>query len=68
MQDSNFHRKLSRQSFPREESFSPGCTMISARGMAHLGEWSGFNNQGHEFPRADSLSLGFTMIGVEGMA
>jgi hypothetical protein len=39
-------RKWSGLSFPREESFSLGCTMISSRGMAQLGEWSRFNNQG----------------------
>jgi hypothetical protein len=42
--------------------------MISARGMAQLGEWSRFNNQGHAFPRVDSFSLGCTMISVGGMA
>jgi hypothetical protein len=41
--------------------------MISAGGMAQLGEWSGFNNQGQTFPRADSFSLGCTMISVGGM-
>jgi hypothetical protein len=68
VQDNHFHRKWSRQSFPREDSFSPSCTMISARGMAQLGEWSRFNNQGHAFPREDSFSLGCTMISVGGMA
>jgi hypothetical protein len=33
-------RKRSEQSFPREDSFSLGCTMISVGGMAQLGEWS----------------------------
>jgi hypothetical protein len=56
------------QSFPREDSFSPGCTVISVGGMAQLGEWSRFNNQGHAFPRADSFSPGCTMISVGGMA
>jgi hypothetical protein len=28
------------QEFPRENSFSPGYTMISAGGMAQLAEWS----------------------------
>jgi hypothetical protein len=61
-------RKWSRQSFPREKSFYPGCTMISAKGMAQLGEWSRFDNQGHSFPRVDSFSPSFTMISVGGMA
>jgi hypothetical protein len=29
------------QSFPREDSFSLGCTLFSARGMVQLGEWLG---------------------------
>jgi hypothetical protein len=37
-------------------------------GMAQLGEWSRFKNQGHAFPRVDSFSLGCTMISVGGMA
>ena len=41
--------------------------MISARGMAQLGEWSRFNNQGHAFPRADSFSPGCTMTSAGGM-
>jgi hypothetical protein len=67
VQDNHFHRKWSGQSFPREDSFSPGFTMISAEGMAQLGEWSRFSNQGQEFPREDSFSLGCTMISVGGM-
>jgi hypothetical protein len=42
--------------------------VISAIGMAELGEWSKFNNQGQAFPRVDSFSPGFTMISVRGMA
>jgi hypothetical protein len=37
-------RKWYGQSFPSEKSFYPGFNMISARGMAHLGEWSRFSN------------------------
>jgi hypothetical protein len=37
------------QAFPREDSFSPSCTMISAKGMAQLGEWSRLRNQGQLF-------------------
>jgi hypothetical protein len=33
------------QTFPRADSFSPGCSLFSARGMAQLGEWSRFINQ-----------------------
>jgi hypothetical protein len=60
-------RKWFRQSFPKEDSFSPGCTMISVGGMAQLGEWSNFNNQGQTFPREDTFSPGCTMISAEGM-
>jgi hypothetical protein len=42
--------------------------MISVGGMAQLGEWSRFNNQGQAFPREDSFSPGCTMISVGGMA
>jgi hypothetical protein len=61
-------RKCSRQSFPRADSFYPGFTMVSAKIMAQLGEWSKFNNQGQAFPREDSLSPGCTMISARGMA
>jgi hypothetical protein len=37
------------QALPREDSFSLGCTMISAGGMVELGEWSRHRNQGHLF-------------------
>jgi hypothetical protein len=56
------------QSFPREDSFSLGCTMFSAGGMAQLGEWSRFNNQGQRFHRVYSFSLGCSMFSAEGMA
>jgi hypothetical protein len=35
--------------------------------MAHIGEWSRFNNQGQAFPRVDSFSLGFTLFSARGM-
>jgi hypothetical protein len=41
--------------------------MISAGGMAQLGEWSRFNNQGKTFPGKESFSLGCTMISTRGM-
>jgi hypothetical protein len=41
--------------------------MISVGGMAQLGEWSKFSNQGHAFPRADSFSPGCTMTSAGGM-
>jgi hypothetical protein len=41
--------------------------MFSVRGMAYLGEWSRFNNQGHEFPRSYSFYPGCTMISAGGM-
>jgi hypothetical protein len=49
--------------FLREDSFSPGYTLFSVRGMAQGGEWSG-----QLFLRADSFSLGYTLFNVEGMA
>jgi hypothetical protein len=33
------------QTFPREDSCSPGCTLFSAGGMAEIGEWSRLINQ-----------------------
>jgi hypothetical protein len=33
------------QAFPRANSFSPGCTVICARGMAQLGEWYRLKNK-----------------------
>jgi hypothetical protein len=33
------------QTFPRADSFSLGCTLFSARGMAPIGEWSRLRNQ-----------------------
>jgi hypothetical protein len=68
VQDRHFLRKWSRQSFPRADSSSPSCTVISARGMAKLSEWSRFSNQGQAFPRVDSFSLGCTVISVGRMA
>ena len=65
---SHFHRKWSEQSFPREDSFSLGCTMISVRRMAQLGEWSTFNNQGQTFPRENSFSPSCTMTSAGGIA
>jgi hypothetical protein len=68
VKDNHFLRKLSEQSFPRVDSFSPGFTMISVEGMAKLAEWSRFNNQGQSFPRVDSFSPGCTIISARGMA
>jgi hypothetical protein len=42
--------------------------MFSGGGMAQLGEWSRFSNQGHVFPRADSFSPGCTMFSARVMA
>jgi hypothetical protein len=67
VQDCHFHGKWFGESFPRADSFSPGCTVISPGGMAQLGEWSRFKNQGQSFPRADSFSPGCTMNSVGGM-
>jgi hypothetical protein len=68
VQDSHFLRKWSGQSFPREDSFSLGCTLFSAEGMAQIGEWSRFINRGQAFPRVDSFSLGCTLFSARGMA
>jgi hypothetical protein len=68
VQDNHFLRKWFGQSFPRENSFSLGCTLFSAGGMAQIREWSRFNNQGHAFPRADSFSPGCTFFSAGGMA
>jgi hypothetical protein len=68
VQDSDFLRKWSEQSFPKADSFSPSCTLFSAGGMAQIGEWSRFSNQEQAFPRADSLSPGCTLFSVKGMA
>jgi hypothetical protein len=67
VQDNHFLRKWSRQSFPRADSFSPGCTLFSSEGMAQIGEWSRFNNQGQAFPREDSFSPGCTLFSAGGM-
>jgi hypothetical protein len=39
--------RLSNQghAFPREDSFSLGCTLFSAGGMAQIGEWSRLRNR-----------------------
>jgi hypothetical protein len=42
--------------------------MFSAGGMAQLGEWSRFNNQGHSFPREESFYPSCSMISAKGMA
>jgi hypothetical protein len=55
-------RKWFGQSFPRADSFYPGCTVISVERMAQFGEWSRFSNHGQAFPRADSFSPGCTVI------
>ena len=65
VQDKHFHRKWSGQSFPREDSFYSGFTMISAEGMSQLGEWSSFNNHEQAFPRADSFSPGAILLVLE---
>jgi hypothetical protein len=67
VQESHFLRKWSRQSFPRADSFSPGFTLFSAGGMAYIGDWSRFSNQGQAFPREDSFSPGCTLFSVGGM-
>jgi hypothetical protein len=68
VQDNHFLRKWSGQSFPREDSLSPGFTLSIAIGMAQLGEWSRFSNQGQAFPREDSFSPGCTFFSGRGMA
>jgi hypothetical protein len=41
--------------------------LFSVGGMAQIGEWSRFSNQGHAFPRADSFSPGCTLFSARGM-
>jgi hypothetical protein len=67
VQDNHFLRKRFRQSFPRADSFSPGCTLFSAGGMAQIDEWSRFNNQGQAFPNANLFSPGCTLFSAGGM-
>jgi hypothetical protein len=64
----NSHYLGQIQSFLRADSFSLGCTLFSAGGMAQGGEWSRFNNRGQTFLRADSFSPGYTLSSVGGMA
>jgi hypothetical protein len=33
------------QAFPREDSFSPSCTLFSVGGMTQIGEWPRLRNQ-----------------------
>jgi hypothetical protein len=68
VQDSHFLRRWSGESFPRADSFSPGCTLFSVGGMAQIGEWSKFSNHGQAFPRADSFSPGCTLFSAGGIA
>jgi hypothetical protein len=68
VQESHFLRKWSRQSFPRADSFSLGCTLFNVEGISQIGEWSRFNNKGHAFPRVDSFSPGFTLFSAGEMA
>ena len=49
--------------FSRADSFSPGYTLFSVRGMAQGGEWFG-----QLFLGADSFSPGYTLFSVKGMA
>jgi hypothetical protein len=63
----SFIRKCYKHSIPREDSFSLGCTLFSYRGMAQLGEWSRFSNEGQTFPRVYSFSPSCTLFSVEGM-
>jgi hypothetical protein len=66
VQDSHFLWKWSGQSFLRVDSFSPGCTFFSARGMAQGGEWSRFNNQGKTFLRqTHSLQVALCLVSKE---
>ena len=60
------------QAFPRVDSFSPSCTMISARGMVQLGEWSRLKNQDMyssmlEKNSPDSSSLMFYLLRADAL-
>ena len=45
-----------------------GVNLLSAGGMAQVGEWSRLSNQGQAFLRADSFSPDYTLFSVGGMA
>ena len=65
-QDNHFLMKWSKQSFPRENSFSPGCTLFSAGGMAQIGEWSRFNNhERHSSGKTHSLQVTLCLVSEE---
>jgi hypothetical protein len=55
------------QAFPRSESFSSGCTLFSAGGMAQISEWSRLINQNNyssllEKNSPDNSSLMFDLL------
>jgi hypothetical protein len=60
------------QTFLREDSFSPGCTLFSVGGMAQGGEWSRLRNQDNyssllEKNSLDSSSLMFDFLRVDAL-
>ena len=67
MQDSHFLSEWSKQSFPMEDSLSPGFTLFSTGGMAQIGEWSKLRNRDSyssllEKNSSDSSSLMFYLL------
>jgi hypothetical protein len=60
------------KAFPRADSFSPGCTLFSAGGMAQIGEWSRLRNQDNyssmlEKNSPDSPSLMFYSLRADAL-
>jgi hypothetical protein len=61
------------QAFPRAYSFSPGCTLVSVRGMAQIGEWSRLRNRDNcssllEKNSPDSSSLMFYFLRADALS
>ena len=60
------------QTFPRADSFSPGCTLFSVERMAQIGEWSRLINQDNyssllEKNSPDSSSLMFYLLRADAL-
>jgi hypothetical protein len=60
------------QVFPRADSFSPGCTLFKAGGMAQIGEWSKLRNRDSyssllEKNSLDSSLLMFYFLGEDAL-
>jgi hypothetical protein len=66
VQDSHFLWKWSGQSFLRVDSFSLGCTLFSAGGMAQGGEWSSSTiRDRHSLGQTHSLQVTLCLVSEE---